>query len=73
MDVEVDFSKPFAESDQTAWEEEYVANIHAESWPMKSRSHSGRRLISDQEPDLDPEFADLFMETQAEEFRHYPS
>jgi len=73
MNVEVDFTHPFAESDHTSWNEEYRANMQAESWPMKSRSHSGKRLISDQEPDLDAEFAELFMETQAEEFRHYPS
>ncbi|WP_437192473.1 hypothetical protein [Planctomicrobium sp. SH527] len=70
MTVEVDFSKPFAESDHTAWKEEYIANIHAESWPRKSRSHSGRQLLSDPEPDLDAEFFNLFAEPQNREAVH---
>ena len=73
MNVEVDFTQPFAESDHTAWNEEYLANVHAESWPRERRSHSGRHLVSDQELDLDGEFADLFMETQTGEFCHHPS
>lgn len=72
MTVEVDFTQPFAASDHTSWNEEYRANVLAESWPMRSRSHSGRRLISDQEPDLDAEFADLFIEVQSEEVSHSP-
>lgn len=70
MTVEVDFTQPFAGSDHTAWEEEYVANIHAEFWPRKSRSPSGRRLISDPEPDLDAEFFNLFAEPQNREAVH---
>jgi len=30
MDVEVDFSKPFAGSDHTIWDEEYHTTVHAE-------------------------------------------
>ncbi|MCY2928742.1 MAG: hypothetical protein NTV86_04460 [Planctomycetota bacterium] len=31
--VEVDYSRPFAASDLAAWEAEYQANIHFETWP----------------------------------------
>jgi hypothetical protein len=70
MNVEVDFTQPFAGSDHSAWDDEYRANVQAESWPRKSRSHSGRRLISDQDPDLDAEFSDLFAEPQDREAVH---
>lgn len=60
MDVEVDFSKPFTGSDHTSWDEEYRANVHAESWFPERRSGSGRRLISD--ADLNAEFLERFAE-----------
>lgn len=72
MKVEVDFPQPFAESDHASWSEEYLATVHAETWSREWCSHSGRRLISDSEPDLDAEFADLFMEAQDREVSHNP-
>jgi len=70
MNVEVDFTLPFVGSDHSAWEEEYLANIQAEFWPRKSRSHSGRRFISDLEHELDAEFYDLFTEPHNVETIH---
>lgn len=68
MTVEVDFTQPFAGSDQSSWSEEYRANVQAKSWPRERRSHSGRQLISDQE--LDAEFSDLFAEPYIAETIH---
>ena len=70
LDVEVDFTQPFSGSDHPSWREEYHANVQADTWPMKSRSPSGRRLISDQEFDLDAGFADLFAEPHIVETIH---
>jgi len=70
MNVEVDFSKPFDGSNHTSWDEEYRANVHAESWYSERRSRSGRKLISDQ--DLDAEYRDLFAELQDMKAVHSP-
>ena len=68
MDVEVDFSKPFTGSDHTSWDEEYRANVHAESWFLERRSRSGRKLMSDH--DLDAEYRELFAEPSAADSVH---
>ena len=33
LPVEVDYTRPFAASNQAAWREEYLANVQAEEWP----------------------------------------
>lgn len=73
LNVEVDFTQPFAGSNHAAWQDEYRTNVYAETWFPERRSCSGKRLISDQESDLDAEFADLFMETQAGEVQRQSS
>lgn len=65
LNMEVNFSLPFAESDHAGWNEEYHATVQAESWLSEPRSHSARQLISDN--DLDAEFADLFAEPLPQE------
>jgi len=68
LNVEVDYSQPFAGSDHAGWNEEYSANVHVESWFPERRSRSGRKLISD--TDLDAEYRDLFAEPLAVDSLH---
>jgi len=68
LDVEVEFSKPFAGSDHAAWEDEYQTNVHEETWIQDRRSRSGRKLISD--TDLNAEYRDLFAQPVAADSAH---
>ena len=63
LNVEVDFSVPFAGSEQAAWEEEYVTNVQPECWA--TASHSGSGQPSHSASDLNADDADLFAEPWA--------
>lgn len=56
--VKVDFSVPFTGSDHAAWNQEYAAKVHPESWPLVP--HSYPESAPGSAPDLDVEYADLF-------------
>jgi len=63
LDVEIDFSVPFAESDHVAWSEEYATNVQPECWATASHFGPGQPSPSASEPDAD--YADLFAEPWA--------
>jgi hypothetical protein len=50
LPVEIDYSQPFAGSDEDAWEDEYLANVHPQEFGMGPQSRAGLRFADEEPP-----------------------
>ena len=59
LPVCVDYTRPFIASDFAAWQEEYLANVQVEAWPLFARR--SRELLPGAAATIDPWDEDWFL------------